>query len=66
MSNRITKLRVVAKCSDLCWIGFEDENGERVGERDGYVPDFMPGQHFGDYVEIDINVATGRIVTGKH
>jgi hypothetical protein len=36
--------------------------GEKVGDYDGYVPDFMPEEHYGDYVELDINVKTGQII----
>jgi len=26
------------------------------------VPGFFPNEHYGDYVELDIDVATGRII----
>lgn len=26
-----------------------------------YVPDFMPGEHYGDYVFLNIDLDTGRI-----
>lgn len=29
---------------------------------EGNVPSFMPGKHYGDYVMLDIDVSTGRIV----
>ena len=29
---------------------------------DGYVPDFFPGDHGGDYMELDIELATGKIL----
>lgn len=32
---------------------------------DGYVPDFFPGDHFGDYVELTIELATGKIIGWK-
>lgn len=38
------------------------ENGESLGEYDGYVPDFFPNNHCGDYVELDIDVKTGKIL----
>lgn len=54
---------ISAKCSDLFGATLYDENDNQVGESyDGYVPDFMPGEHCGDYVELTIELATGRIV----
>lgn len=29
---------------------------------EGYVPDFMPGKHYGDYVYLDIDIDTGKIL----
>lgn len=29
---------------------------------DGYVPSFMPGQHYGDYIDLEIDVKTGKIL----
>lgn len=37
-----------------------DEN-EIVCQTDGYVPDLMPGEHFGDYLLMDIDIETGKI-----
>lgn len=57
---------ISAKCSDMFGATAYDENDNQVGESyDGYVPDFMPGEHFGDYVELTIELATGRIVNWK-
>lgn len=57
--------RVVAKCSDLCHVTLLDDKGKAIAMHDGYVPEFMPGEHYGDYVEIDIELATGRILNWK-
>jgi len=56
------KVNITAKCSDMFGATLKDDNGKRLGEYDGYVPDWMPGNHFGDYVELDIDVATGKIL----
>ena len=53
-------LKVCAKCRDLFAASIEMEDGNL--SHDGYVPDFMPGNHYGDYVEIDIDIETGQIV----
>ena len=62
---KITTIFVVAKCSDLCNIQYFDEDNNKVGERDDYVPDFMPEEHYGDYVELEIEIATGKILNWK-
>ena len=41
------------------------EDGKQIGEYNGYVPDFMPGEHYGDYVELTIDVTTGQILNWK-
>jgi len=56
-----TILRVTAKCADLFNVSLEDNKGKIIGEYDGYVPKFMPGEHYGDYVELEINIDTGLI-----
>ena len=38
-----------------------DADGNVLIEYDGYVPDFMPGKHYNDSVDLEIDVATGRI-----
>lgn len=41
------------------------DDNKLVGEYDGYVPKFFPGQHFGDYVNLEIDIETGKIVNWK-
>jgi hypothetical protein len=54
-------LNISAKCSDLCWASLK-EDGKEVATHDGYVPDFMPGTHYGDYIELSIDIDTGQIL----
>ena len=61
----IKTIKLCAKTVDRCAIKYLDENGEFVGERDDYVPDYFPEEHYGDYVEFDIDVATGQILNWK-
>ena len=58
----IETLHISAKCSDLCFVQAKNEAGEVVAESDGYVPGFMPGEHYGDYVSLQIDVKTGQIL----
>lgn len=47
-------------CCTVC----DQDRTELVGY-DGYVPHFMPGEHFGDYVLLDIDIDTGKILNWK-
>lgn len=58
-------LRISAKCSDLFWASLEDASGNQIGEYDGYVPSWMPDEHYGDYVMLDIDLETGKILNWK-
>lgn len=57
-------ISVSAKVSDLGYYILY-QNRETLGEHDGYVPDFFPGLHYGDYLILDIEVETGRILNWK-
>lgn len=50
-----------AKCSDMFNASLY-EGSEHVGEYEGYVPEFFPTKHYGDYVSFDIDIETGRIM----
>jgi len=63
--KKIKSVFITAKCSDLCHVNFKDEHGNSIGKRDDYVPSWMPEQHDGDYVEIEIDVSTGTILNWK-
>jgi hypothetical protein len=59
------KLSINAKCSDLFSASLYDDKGKLIGDYRGYVPDFFPGQHYGDYVTLEIDVETGKILNWK-
>jgi len=54
-----------AKCCDLCVTTLKDQRGNTIKEHDGYVAAFMPGEHYGDYVILDIDLETGKILNWK-
>ena len=55
-------LRIHCKVSDRFTYAIDDEQGEEIHcQDDGYVPDFMPGEHYGDYVILDIDLDTGVV-----
>lgn len=62
---KVKTLSICAKCSDCFSAQLKDADGRVVHEYDGYVPKFMPGEHYGDYVELEIDIETGQILNWK-
>jgi hypothetical protein len=59
-------LKIRCKVTDRFTASLEDKDGHEVHDQDdGYVPDFMPGQHYGDYLMLDIDLETGKILNWK-
>lgn len=59
-------LRLVLKVRDEFAADLVDQDGDSIhSQDDGYVPSFMPGDHFGDYVMLDIDIDTGQIINWK-
>ncbi len=71
--NCIKKVKVNAKTisihtkiSDRFQFQILDQDGEiLLDQEDGYVPEIMPGQHYGDYIILDIDLDTGFIKNWK-
>ena len=59
------RLQVYAKVCDAGCYTVYDQHGEEIGMRDGYVPSFFPGDHYGDYLILDIDLETGQILNWK-
>ncbi|PNG31512.1 hypothetical protein [Pseudomonas protegens] len=57
----VTELRLHIKVCDSFAAGLQDAQGDEVGSYEGYVPDFFPGEHFGDYLILNIDIETGQI-----
>jgi hypothetical protein len=68
MSNTI---KITAKCSDMFnaqLVEKSTSSREIIGEHDGYVPAWFPNpqtKHYGDYVELEIDIETGQILNWK-
>mgnify|MGYP001598131419 CR=1 FL=1 len=58
-------LMINCKVSDGFRALLLDEAGNTMADYIGYVPDFMPGEHYGDYVELEIDIETGKILNWK-
>lgn len=63
-SYKGTVLSINVKCSDRYSHTITNDEGMDVSY-DGYVPSFMPGEHWGDYVLLDIDPYTGQILNWK-
>jgi hypothetical protein len=59
-------LKIHCKVSDRFCADVYDADGNCLGgQEDGYVPGFMPGNHYGDYIILDIDIDTGMITNWK-
>ena len=55
-------LNVRAYCGDMfSYIICDQDSKEIFAQEDGYVPDFMPGEHYGERIILDIDIDTGVI-----
>lgn len=57
------KLSICAKCSDMFSASLNEDG--KIKEYSGYVPDFFPDQHWGDYVMLEIDIDTGTILNWR-
>lgn len=59
-------LSIYCKVSDCFSASLVSGDGVTIGTQDdGYVPGFMPGNHYGDYIILDIELATGRVTNWR-
>lgn len=58
-------LKIFLKVSDQFSASIISESGKKLKDYEGYVPDFMPGQHYGDYVDLQIDIDTGMVLNWK-
>ena len=65
VSVQAKTLKIYCKVRDEFTATLVDQDGETLLDYEGYVPSFMPGQHYGDYLILDIDLDTGQIVNWK-
>jgi hypothetical protein len=58
-------LKVHAKPCDAGTYTLTSKEGLEIHEHDGYVPKLLPGDHYGDYIILDIDIETGQILNWK-
>ena len=62
MKVKLNNIRVHAKVGDSGTYTLFDTNKNEIKETEGYVPSFFPEQHYGDYLILDIEIETGKIL----
>lgn len=59
-------LSIYCKVCDNFTASLLDQDGETIHDQeDGYVPGFMPGKHYGDYLILEIDLDTGKVLNWK-
>jgi hypothetical protein len=59
-------ISICCKVTDRFTYQLKDTEGNIIFDQDdGYVPDFMPGDHYGDYLMLDIDLNTGMVLNWK-
>lgn len=58
-------MHITLKVSDEFHAMLENAKGEEIGTYDGYVPDFFPDDHYGDYVILSLDLETGKVLNWK-
>lgn len=58
-------LKIYMKVVDGFEASLADQDGSTLKDYEGYVPSFMPGEHYGDYLILDIDIDTGQITNWK-
>lgn len=60
------ELRIYCKVVDDFSASLVDQDGAEIcSQHSDYVPSFMPGKHFGDYVILNIDMETGMVTNWK-
>jgi hypothetical protein len=54
-------LKIHIKVCDQFTASLRDQDGQELKDYEGYVPSFFPGDHYGDYLILDIDIDTGQI-----
>jgi len=62
---KLKSISVHAKIRDAGSYILRDTNENIIKEHDGYVPGFFPGEHYGDYLDLVIDIETGTILNWK-
>jgi len=59
------ELHIYTKVCDDFTASLVDKDGKEISDYEGYVPNIMPGEHYGDYIILNIDLETGIITNWK-
>lgn len=65
LEAELKEMRLCIKVSDGFTCSLHNPDGGEFASHEGYVPDFFPGDHYGDYLMLNIDVETGQITNWK-
>lgn len=61
----VKSVTVHCKVCDSGSYSLKSADGKEIASLDDYVPGFFPGEHYGDYLDLDIDLETGQILNWK-
>ncbi|MGP2470001.1 hypothetical protein V1956_20285 [Yersinia sp. 2540 StPb PI] len=62
----VKRIKTCIKVRDTFTADVIDADGKVIRTLESeYVPDCFPGNHYGDYLELDIDIETGQILNWK-
>ncbi|HGU9768548.1 TPA: hypothetical protein ACNFOQ_000058 [Morganella morganii] len=65
LKAELKEMRLCIHVRDGFTCSLHNPDGGEFASHEGYVPDFFPGDHYGDYLMLNIDVETGQITNWK-
>lgn len=65
IEKNVKSIHLYMKVRDEFNASIKDTDGHEIIDYEGYVPSFMPGDHYGDYLILDIELDTGMITNWR-
>lgn len=59
------EVQLYMKVRDEFSCSIVDQDKKNIHSYEGYVPSFMPGEHYGDYLILNIDLDTGQVTNWK-
>jgi hypothetical protein len=61
----VTEMHIYLKCRDEFFCKLYDSNGNMIKDYEGYVPNSIVPGEYGDYLDLKIDINTGKILNWK-
>jgi hypothetical protein len=59
---KVKTITIQVKATDTSFITYHGPNGIVIASEEGNLPNFLPGANYGEYLSLDIDLATGKIL----